>query len=588
MCGIIGCINEAEVATILVDGLKRMEYRGYDSAGAATLNDGNITIKKNTGRVEEIDKKESLSLLKGHIGIAHTRWATHGKVSQLNSHPISSCNGDIAVVHNGIIDNYLELKEMLEQKNHKIITETDTEVIPHILEIELETNSPKQAFINTVKRLKGSFAILAMFSSDEKTLYAVRKDAPLVIGVGVNQNFVASDILSFIQYTDRVMFLDNYELAEVNGDSCTIYGLDGVAINKEISQVAWEASEFSKEEFAHYTLKEIKEQPKIIHSTLSQNKLILEKVAEELSNPNNIYITAAGTSYHSCLIMKQLIATFLRKPSEAIISSEFSYHADLLNDNDVLLTISQSGETADVLSAVQEAKLRNTKIISLVNAPGSSLIRESDISIPLNCGPEIGVAATKSFTSQLAILYLIVLTMARDMINSDVLFDLEDLMGKIIDLDDQLKKLALDLKSCDDFYFIGRGLHYPISLEGALKLKELSYVHAEGFPAGELKHGTLALVEEKTPVFVINPSDDSYTNTLNNAAEMKARGATIIGVSDLPNQLYDIHIPLPKAQSLLYPIIEVIPLQFFAYHMAVVKQRNPDFPRNLAKSVTVK
>ena len=588
MCGIIGCINEAEVATILVDGLKRMEYRGYDSAGAATLNDGNITIKKNTGRVEEIDKKESLSLLKGHIGIAHTRWATHGKVSQLNSHPISSCNGDIAVVHNGIIDNYLELKEMLEQKNHKIITETDTEVIPHILEIELETNSPKQAFINTVKRLKGSFAILAMFSSDEKTLYAVRKDAPLVIGVGVNQNFVASDILSFIQYTDRVMFLDNYELAEVNGDSCTIYGLDGVAINKEISQVAWEASEFSKEEFAHYTLKEIKEQPKIIHSTLSQNKLILEKVAEELSNANNIYITAAGTSYHSCLIMKQLIATFLRKPSEAIISSEFSYHADLLNDNDVLLTISQSGETADVLSAVQEAKLRNTKIISLVNAPGSSLIRESDISIPLNCGPEIGVAATKSFTSQLAILYLIVLTMARDMINSDVLFDLEDLMGKIIDLDDQLKKLALDLKSCDDFYFIGRGLHYPISLEGALKLKELSYVHAEGFPAGELKHGTLALVEEKTPVFVINPSDDSYTNTLNNAAEMKARGATIIGVSDLPNQLYDIHIPLPKAQSLLYPIIEVIPLQFFAYHMAVVKQRNPDFPRNLAKSVTVK
>ena len=588
MCGIIGCINEAEVATILVDGLKRMEYRGYDSAGAATLNDGNITIKKNTGRVEEIDKKESLSLLKGHIGIAHTRWATHGKVSQLNSHPISSCNGDIAVVHNGIIDNYLELKEMLEQKNHKIITETDTEVIPHILEIELETNSPKQAFINTVKRLKGSFAILAMFSSDEKTLYAVRKDAPLVIGVGVNQNFVASDILSFIQYTDRVMFLDNYELAEVNGDSCTIYGLDGVAINKEISQVAWEASEFSKEEFAHYTLKEIKEQPKIIHSTLSQNKLILEKVAEELSNANNIYITAAGTSYHSCLIMKQLIATFLRKPSEAIISSEFSYHADLLNDNDVLLTISQSGETADVLSAVQEAKLRNTKIISLVNAPGSSLIRESDISIPLNCGPEIGVAATKSFTSQLAIMYLIVLTMARDMINSDVLFDLEDLMGKIIDLDDQLKKLALDLKSCDDFYFIGRGLHYPISLEGALKLKELSYVPAEGFPAGELKHGTLALVEEKTPVFVINPSDDSYTNTLNNAAEMKARGATIIGVSDLPNQLYDIHIPLPKAQSLLYPIIEVIPLQFFAYHMAVVKQRNPDFPRNLAKSVTVK
>ena len=587
MCGIIGCINEAEVATILVDGLKRMEYRGYDSAGAATLNDGNITIKKNTGRVEEIDKKESLSLLKGHIGIAHTRWATHGKVSQLNSHPISSCNGDIAVVHNGIIDNYLELKEMLEQKNHKIITETDTEVIPHILEIELETNSPKQAFINTVKRLKGSFAILAMFSSDEKTLYAVRKDAPLVIGVGVNQNFVASDILSFIQYTDRVMFLDNYELAEVNGDSCTIYGLDGVAINKEISQVAWEASEFSKEEFAHYTLKEIKEQPKIIHSTLSQNKLILEKVAEELSNANNIYITAAGTSYHSCLIMKQLIATFLRKPSEAIISSEFSYHADLLNDNDVLLTISQSGETADVLSAVQEAKLRNTKIISLVNAPGSSLIRESDISIPLNCGPEIGVAATKSFTSQLAILYLIVLTMARDMINSDVLFDLEDLMGKIIDLDDQLKKLALDLKSCDDFYFIGRGLHYPISLEGALKLKELSYVHAEGFPAGELKHGTLALVEEKTPVFVINPSDDSYTNTLNNAAEMKARGATIIGVSDLPNQLYDIHIPLPKAQSLLYPIIEVIPLQFFAYHMAVVKQRNPDFPRNLANSVTL-
>lgn len=588
MCGIIGCVNEAEVATILVEGLKRMEYRGYDSAGAATLNDGNITIKKNTGRVEEIDKKESLSLLQGHIGIAHTRWATHGKVSQLNSHPISSCNGDIAVVHNGIIDNYLELKEMLEQKNHKITTETDTEVIPHILEMELETNSPKQAFVNTVKRLKGSFAILAMFNSDEKTLYAVRKDAPLVIGVGVNQNFVASDILSFIQYTDRVMFLDNYELAEVSGDSYTIYGLDGVAINKEISQVAWEASEFSKEEFAHYTLKEIKEQPKIIHATLSQNKLILEKVAEELSNANNIYITAAGTSYHSCLIMKQLIATFLRKPSEAIISSEFSYHADLLTDDDVLLTISQSGETADVLSAVQEAKLRNTKIISLVNAPGSSLIRESDISIPLNCGPEIGVAATKSFTSQLAILYLIVLTMSRDMINSDVLFDLKDLMGKIIELDDQLKKLALDLKSCDDFYFIGRGLHYPISLEGALKLKELSYVHAEGFPAGELKHGTLALVEEKTPVFVINPSDDSYTNTLNNAAEMKARGATIIGVSDVPNQLYDIHIPLPKAQSLLYPILEVIPLQFFAYHMAVVKQRNPDFPRNLAKSVTVK
>ena len=588
MCGIIGCINEIEVATILVEGLKRMEYRGYDSAGAATLNEGNISVKKNVGRVEVIDKKEKLSLLQGNIGIAHTRWATHGKVCQLNSHPISSCDGKVAVVHNGIIENYVELRKMLEEKNHKIKTETDTEVIPHILEMELKNNSPKQAFINTIKHLKGSFAILALINSDDQTLYAARKDAPLVIGVGINQNFVASDILSFIQYTDRVMFLDNFELAEVSKNSHIIYGLDGLEINKEISQVAWEASEFSKEEFAHYTLKEIKEQPKLIQATLSQNNLILEKVAAELINADNIYITAAGTSYHSCLIMKQLIAKFLRKSSEAIISSEFSYHADLLTNKDVLLTISQSGETADVLSAVQEAKLHNTKIISLVNAPGSSLIRESDISIPLNCGPEIGVAATKSFTSQLAILYLIVLTGSNYKSDVNILFDLEDLMKKTMDLDNQLKDLALKLKTYDDFYFIGRGLHYPISLEGALKLKELSYVHAEGFPAGELKHGTLALIEEKTPVFVINPSDDSYNNTLNNAAEMKARGATIIGVSDVPNQLYDIYISLPKANSILYPIIEVIPLQFFAYHMAVVKQRNPDFPRNLAKSVTVK
>ncbi len=548
-----------------------------------------IRVVKDVGRIDDIDARADLTSLHAMVGVAHTRWATHGGVTQKNAHPHLSCGGGVAVVHNGIIDNHASLRSELESEGHVFVSETDTEVIPHLIERALKKGfSPMDAFTSAVRQLRGSFAMLTLIQRDGDAIYAARKDAPLIIGLGKGRNFAASDILAFIQHTDRVVFLDNLEVAEIRRDKVTFFDFDGGKIVKTPSQVAWEASEFSRADYAHYTLKEIKEQPYVVTNTLTQDEDLITRFGDTLRDADRVYITGSGTSYHAGLIAKQLFARFLRKPAETIIASEFEQQLELIAPGDIILAVSQSGETADVLQAIRKAKDKGAKILSVVNAPGSSLIRESDLSLPLRCGPEVGVAATKSFTSQLALLYFLTLKITDKKRETAELTLLGSSIRETLGVEPLIRDLTSEFSEVNDFYFIGRGLHYPIALEGALKLKELSYVHAEGFPAGELKHGTLALVEQGTTVFAINPSDETREDTLNNAAEMKARGAKIIGVSDVNDPSYDRHIKITSAPTLLYPLIEVIPLQLFAYYMALVKQRNPDFPRNLAKSVTVK
>lgn len=586
MCGIIGCVSDADVLEVLIDGLKNMEYRGYDSAGLGVHNGNIIKVIKVVGRVDEITKTPALKTICGKVGLAHTRWATHGGVSVENAHPHLSCDENIAVVHNGIIENYQLLKSKLESRGHVFKSTTDTEVIPHLIEEELKIREDQRdAVLAAVNQLKGSYAFLILFKDLGDRLYGVRKDAPLIIGVGEGKNFLASDVLSFIKYTNKAVFLDNFEVAEVRRDGYTIWNFNGEEVQHNVTTLLWEAMSIQKKEFTHYTLKEIHEQRETILQAFNQDIEEVDRFCLALQGVNRIYIIGAGTSYHAGLVGKHLFITLARLPVEVVLASEFEDYAPLVDDETLILAISQSGETADVLSAVSIAKKRGASVLSIVNTPSSSLARESDHTLYLNCGPEVGVAATKSFTAQLAVLY----TLTFRLINRSIdLKQLGRVVDKVFDVERQIAYLAQVFLTARDCYFIGRGLNYPIALEGALKLKELAYVHAEGFAAGELKHGTLALISEGVPVIALNPNDKTYHDTLSNVAELKARGAKVIGVSDVANDLYDYHVKIPQIKSILYPIVEVIPLQMFAYYSAIERGQNPDYPRNLAKSVTVK
>jgi glutamine---fructose-6-phosphate transaminase (isomerizing) len=587
MCSIIGYKGNEHASSVLIEGLKKMEYRGYDSVGIATIELGKLLIRKGVGKVAEVNKSLRLDELPGKLGIGHTRWATHGGIVDSNAHPHLACKSTIAVVHNGIIENYDVLKDELCRSGHEFKSETDSEVIAHLLEEYFEiTNDIRLSMIFTCKRLVGTFAFVAIFNSS--TLCGARYDEPLIVGVGNDDYFLSSDILGFLNYTDRAIFLDNRDIVVINDNDISFFNFDGDRISRRITQVAWELGDADKGKYSHYTLKEIHEQRQTIVKSMQQDKKNIEKFCDIVTGAKNIYITGSGTSYHSALLAKQIFSKS-KIHVETIMSSEFQYSSDLLDENSVLLAISQSGETADVIQSVKSAKVKGAKVLSIVNIPTSSLARLSDSYLEANCGPEIGVAATKSFTSQIALLYYVADILGK---KSNGISSSKELLVKavsqVLELDSQIERVANQIKGSKDVYILGRSLHFPVCLEGALKIKELSYIHAEGIAAGELKHGPLALIDTNSIVIVIHPNDSTYGDTLSNIHTIKSRGAKIIGISNKKNALYDYQLTIPTISESLYPLIEVIPLQLLAYYLSICNNANPDYPRNLAKSVTVK
>ena len=586
MCSIIGYFGKEIAAPILVKGLKRMEYRGYDSVGVATQSDNKIELKKGTGKVNEVNSKIHLDTLPGKVGIGHTRWATHGKVTDINAHPHSSNSGKIAIVHNGIVENFEELKKQLESEGYSFKSETDSEVIANLLQKNYElTGDVKETIMKTVVEIKGHYAFVAMFENGQ--LAAARFHEPLIIGVGKNNIFLSSDVLGFVEYTDNAIYMKSRNFVILDKEEFQIFDFNGKKIKYEITKVSKEFGDAYKGDYAHFTLKEIYEQHETILKAGEKTVDAIEKTADYIRHAKNIYITGSGTSYNSALIAKQILSKYAKIKTETIISSELQFSPDIIEENSILIAISQSGESADVLDAVRIAKKANCKIISIVNLLTSSLARKSDVVIGMNCGPEIGVAATKSFTSQLVILYKIVQKLS----NNDITINFEkfsESILKILENPTKIQQIAKELKEISDIYVLGRGINYPIAIEAALKLKELTYIHAEGIPGGELKHGPLALMDSNVFVIIINPNDSTYSDTITSAREIKARGAKIIGVSDIESDLYDYWIEIPKIDQVLYPISEIIPIQLLSYYAALEKETDPDYPRNLAKSVTVK
>ena len=588
VCSIIGYKGESLAAPLLVTCLQKMEYRGYDSVGIGTINDGKVSVKKGVGRVKDVDSNLLLRVLPGRIGIGHTRWATHGEVTEKNAHPHTSCNGEIAVVHNGIIQNYSELKSKLIRKGHIFKSETDSEVIAHLLEEDyVQSGNLREAVQNTAKKLAGAFSFIAAFS--DGTIAGARFDEPLIVGISNDGYYISSDVVGFLKYTDRAIFLDNRDIVILNGSEMEMISFDGAPVVRPITQVAWEFGGIDKGTYAHFTIKEINEQVDTIVKSGKDQENKIEQVSELLKSAPFVYFTGSGTSYHCALVAKALLSKYGRRKSDAIMSSEFQYLVNDIEPDPVIVAISQSGETADVLEVVKKAKPLGSKIISIVNVPTSSLARLSDISVHMNCGPEIGVAATKSFTSQLTILYAIIDELSGGVIGlEDQRYRLRNAVKELIERQSVIEQITDEIKDVKDIYVLGRSIHYPIALEGALKIKELSYVHAEGIPAGELKHGPLALIDKNSCILVLNPNDSTFEDVKANAHEIKARGAMLIGIGSSPSDVYDLFIAIPEVDEVLYPLLEVIPFQMIAYYLALEKNANPDYPRNLAKSVTVK
>jgi glucosamine--fructose-6-phosphate aminotransferase (isomerizing) len=591
MCGIIGYCGSESAAPMVFQGLKRVEYRGYDSAGIATLSDGNLLVKKGVGKLDEVNNQWGLDALPGNIGVGHTRWATHGGVTEANAHPHCDCSGAIAVIHNGIIDNYQELRDQLTSKGHRFASETDTEVIPHLIEDEMKNSSSlKAAVLAVAPKLEGSYAFLAVSSQEPDKIVGARKGSPLAIGLSDRALFAASDALAFPDYVIELMPLDDNEMVILTQHGAELFDAAGNRLQKDRKRLTPKWGDTTKQGYRFFMLKEIMEQPQVIEEATVQDKRLFTGIALDILRAGQVIVTACGTSRYAALVGRYLFSKVGRKFCDVVMASEFHYFADSVDKDTLVLAVSQSGETADVIEGVEVARAAGAKIVSIVNRPISLLSDLSHHVIYLNCGPELCVAATKSFISQLAVFYLL----AFSMVNS---FDkaVADLRGirsevsKAIDLNnDKIAKISQVLKTKNDFYYIARGINFAIASEGALKLKEISYIHAEGMPAGELKHGTLALIESGTPVAAICPDDYTYNETLGNAIEAKARGAFVIAVSDRDNEIYDFWLQLPKVDELLYPLVAVVPLQLLAYHLAVSRGYDPDRPRNLAKSVTVK
>jgi len=590
MCGIIGLASKKQAAPLALQGLRNLEYRGYDSAGMASIHEGQLWLRKDVGRIDEVNQKQGLDQLPGNIAIGHTRWATHGGVSQKNAHPHADCGNNIAVVHNGIIENHQELRKKLQDKGHIFISETDTEVIPHLVEQHVkEGDSLEKSVILTSQELKGSFAFIVLSTQEEGKIMAIKRDNPLVIGHDANGSFATSDMLSLPQ-CDRILFPGDDELAILSAEGITVLDSRGKKIDREMISPGIEQQTYDRGNYQHFMLKEIMEEPQAVRAATIQDKKLFTQLAMDILRARQVVITACGSSRYAALVGRYLFSEVAKKFCEVVMSSEFQYFSDSIDSNTMVLTVSQSGETADVTEGVKRARANNAQVISIINRAGSILSRMSDEVIYLNCGPEIAVAATKSLVSQLSVFYMLAYTMVNQFDEAasrlkDISQELETILSHN---NSSLEGLAERFKGSRDFYYIARGINFPVASEAALKLKEISYIHAEGLPAGELKHGTLALIEQETPVVVICPHDYTFDETMSNAMEAKSRGAFIIGVSDENNDLYDHWIQIPKVDNLFYPLVSIVPLHLLAYYLAVKRDKNPDRPRNLAKSVTVK
>ncbi len=599
MCGIIGYVGEREAVPILINGLKKLEYRGYDSAGVCIKNNQELKTIKSQGRISELELNPELKYLNGTLGIAHTRWATHGNPNEINAHPHFDCKKEIAIVHNGIIENFVSLKKLLEKEGHKIISDTDSEIIAHLLE-KFNEGDLEDALARTLKVIEGTFGLAIMNNQDNK-LYVARKGSPLIIGIGENEMFVASDVPAVLEHTKKIIYLHDDEIAVLEKNNYTIRHVNGDSVKKPVHEIKWSVEEIEKGNFKHFMLKEIFEQPDVIRNTIrgriKNNRIKLTLNGIDFNQIRRIILTACGTSWHSALIGKYLIENFTRIPVEVDYASEFRYRNPILSQNDLVVAISQSGETADTLAAIREAKSKNAKTIGIVNVVGSTITREVDSGIYLHAGPETGVASTKAFTSQVVALLLLALYARQERgqkLNPELLNEIENLPNKVKEiLDDALsiEDIALKFRDVKNLLYFGRGINFPVALEGALKLKEISYIHAEGYPAAEMKHGPIALVDEYMPTIFIATKNHLTQKVLSNIQEVRARNGIIIAIvtkGDIEFRKFaDYIIEVPETINVLSPILNSVPLQLLAYYIADMKGLDVDKPRNLAKSVTV-
>lgn len=601
MCGIVGYVGEREVVPVLLHGLHRLEYRGYDSAGIAVIDeDGRLVIEKVVGKIKDLTEHLWGKKIKGHTGIGHTRWATHGPPTVENAHPHRSHNSKVAVVHNGIIENYAALKQELQNKGYVFCSQTDTEVIAHLIEDLFEENLFKTV-LKVARMLKGAYAIGVISTAEPDKIVALRKGSPLIIGVGDGENFIASDIPAVLEYTNRFISLNDDEIAVITRNSVEVYDIEGNRLSRDPFKVSWDVSVAEKEGYKHFMLKEIHQQSRSITDTLSGFMSSLDNpVFEELKNINKVYIIACGTSFHAGLVGKFWIERFMNIPVVVDYASEFRYRQSPVDKNTLVIAISQSGETADTRFAAIDARTKGGKVLSIVNVVGSSLSRESDYVIYTYCGPEIGVAATKTYTAQLVTLLLFSLyggftlgTVSQQTLDRlmSELSRLPNLVEETLKEEEKIKHLAAKYQNATNFLFLGRGKNFPTALEGALKLKEISYIHAEGYPAGEMKHGPIALIDENMPVVCIIPEDELFDKMLSNVQEVRARNGRVISVTDSSNQevmsLSEDIITFPKVDTELSPVVSIIPLQLLAYYIATLLGKDVDQPRNLAKTVTV-
>ena len=596
MCGILGYIGNKEINSLLINGLKKLEYRGYDSAGVCVINNNALKFVKKKGKISELEKEDALKNLRGKLGIAHTRWATHGEPNEVNAHPHFDCKNEIAIVHNGIIENYHSLKELLEKEGHKIVSETDSEIIAHLIE-KFYSGNLEDAVLKALKIVEGAFG-LAIIHKNENKIVAAKRGSPLIIGIGNNEMFISSDATGLIEHTKKVIYLNDNEIAIIKNNEYSIKDLKGNNIDKKVYEIKWKVKQMEKSGFKHFMLKEIFEQPEAIRDVLrgriKNNKI---KLTVDLKDINKIIIVACGTSWHSGLIGKFIIEELTGIPVEVDYASEFRYRNPLINKNDLVIAISQSGETADTLAAIKEAEVKNASTLGIINVVGSTISREVGSGIYLHAGPEIGVASTKAFTSQiLAILILALLLRQKKELSLDNkllkdIISLPEKVKKVLKMSDEIRKVSKNFKDTEDFLYLGRGINFPVALEGALKLKEISYIHAEGYPAAEMKHGPIALIDKNMPVLFIVPKDNTYEKTLSNIEEVKARGGRIIAVANEDdkrlNKVAEKVFIVPKTHHLISPVVNVVLLQLLAYHIADLKEIDVDKPRNLAKSVTV-
>ena len=607
MCGIVGYIGSHQAAPIILDGLSKLEYRGYDSAGMAVFDGEKINAKKAVGRLKILENlTHGGETMKGTAGVGHTRWATHGAPSDANSHPHLNAKGTIAVVHNGIIENYIPLKKKMISKGYEFVSETDTEVLAHLLDYYYKGN-PLEAISKVLHRVEGSYALGIMFSEYPDEIYAARKDSPLIVGQNEEGCFIASDVPAILKYTRSVYYVDNQEIVQLKCDGMKFFSVDEEEVTKEAVTIDWDADAAEKAGYEHFMLKEMYEQPKTVTDTISprikDNDIVIDELKmtdEELKGIKRIHIVACGSAYHAGVTGKYVIESLARIPVEVDFASEFRYRDPILGDDCLVIVISQSGETADSLAALRDSKAKGYKVLGIVNVVGSSIAREADSVMYTWAGPEIAVATTKAYSAQLSALYLLAMKLAKvnDQISEErfkqLLVDLRKLPEQIELLLGQKEKIqhfANRYVGAKDIFFIGRGIDYAISLEGSLKLKEISYVHSEAYAAGELKHGTISLIEDGTLVVAVSTQPNLYQKTISNIVEVKARGAFVMAVTSVENQAIekasDYVVYIPQTDPLFTNSLAIIPLQLFGYYVAVGKGCDVDKPRNLAKSVTV-